>query len=61
MSAATSSTSTVALVAELGRAREAAHALERLAERLDDDVLLTDELVDDEPEAVLRRRATTTT
>ena len=40
-----------ALVAELGRAGEAAHALQRLAERLDDDVLLADELVDDEAEA----------
>ena len=36
------------LVAELRRAGEAAHRLERLAERLDDDVLLPDELVDHE-------------
>src|SRR3954470_7970093 len=39
-----------ALIAELRGAREAAHALERRAERLDDDVLLAHEVVDDEPE-----------
>jgi hypothetical protein len=42
-----------ALVAELGRPREAAHPLERLAERLDDDVLLPDEAIHDEPEPAL--------
>ena len=57
MRAATSSTSADALVAELGRAGEAAHRLQRLAERLDDDVLLADELVDDEPERGDRRPA----
>ena len=45
-----------ALIAELGGAGETPHPAERLAERLDDDVLLPDELVDDEPEAALRQR-----
>ena len=51
MSAGASSTSADALIAELGRAGEAVHLLQRRAERLDDDVLLADELVDHEPEA----------
>src|SRR5258708_7119000 len=38
------------LVAELGRAREPLHLRERRAERLDDDVLLSDDLVDHQPE-----------
>ena len=39
-----------ALIAELARAGEAAHALERAAERLDDHVLLADQRAHDEPE-----------
>src|SRR5215471_12574346 len=38
------------LIAELGRAGETFYSLERRAERFDDDVLLTDELVDDQTE-----------
>src|SRR5687768_14459078 len=38
------------LVAELGRAGEPFHSLERRAERLDDDILLSDELVHHQPE-----------
>src|SRR5689334_10559137 len=40
-----------ALIAELGGAREAAHARKRFPERLDDDVLLPLEIVHGEPEA----------
>src|SRR5262249_11795293 len=40
-----------ALVTELRRAGEAADLLQRLPERLDHDVLLTDEAIDDEADA----------
>ena len=42
-----------ALISELRCAREAARLLERPAERLDDDVLLADQLVYDEPDPPL--------
>src|SRR5258708_6559807 len=39
-----------ALIAELGGAGESLHSRKRRAERLDDDVLLADDLIDDEAE-----------
>src|SRR5450432_1959270 len=40
-----------ALIAQLGGTREALYSFQRRAKRFDDDVLLADELVDDEPQA----------
>ncbi len=47
---------TNALITELGRAREAAHARERGAERLDHDVLLAVQVVDDQAEPAAAER-----
>src|SRR5687767_543286 len=41
------------LISELRRAGEAMHLLQRLAECLDDDVLLTDEPIDDEADTAI--------